>query len=83
VTLIGWSCVIERAHVVELEHGVPHAVSLNPAAGVALSVTGVPSTNVAAQPVALGDPLEIRQLIPAGELVTIPFPAPPEMASVR
>jgi hypothetical protein len=55
---------------------------LNPEPDDLASITAVPSSNCAAQPFAAGAPFVTVQSIPAGELVTRPFPAPPAMVSV-
>ncbi len=56
------------------EHPPPlHPVKVEPVAGVAVRVTAVPLAKVAEQ--------VVPQVIPAGELVTVPLPLPPVLTA--
>ena len=69
VAVTDWSALIVTVHVPVPEQPAPlQPVKVEPAAGVAVSVTTVPSLNDAEQ--------VAPQLIPAGELVTVPEPVP-------
>ena len=63
-----WFAVIDRTQVPVPEQSPDHPVKRDLVPGVAVSVTVVPFVNVATQ---VGP-----QLMPAGELVTVPVPGP-------
>ena len=56
------------SHVFRPVHGPDHPANVVPASGVAVNSTAVPLAKVAVQ--------VCGQLIPAGELVTVPLPVP-------
>jgi len=69
VAVTDWSAFIVTWHVPVPEQPPPlHPAKTEPAAGVAVNVTTVPSLN--------GDEQVAPQSIPTGELVTVPEPEP-------
>ena len=63
-----WAAVTVTTHGPAPEHSPPHPTKVDPAVGLAVSETAVPDVNTKEQ--------VAPQAIPAGELLTVPVPAP-------